>query len=160
MEKQRFIRNLILNLSGLAFAAKIPLFQGTIASGLACAIYYFFTSNLSFLIFVLVILVISFPLSEAAEKIYRRKDPKEIVIDDFLGMCIALLFVPQKISYIFICFVLFRIFDASKIYPANKIERLKGAWGIVGDDLVAGFYANLAFHLSWWIFRIISSKGV
>jgi phosphatidylglycerophosphatase A len=61
-------------------------------------------------------------------------------------MLVSLLFIPTDTRFAIAGFFLFRIFDAIKIPPADEVEKFKGAKGIVGDDLVAGIYANLMLH--------------
>jgi phosphatidylglycerophosphatase A len=74
-------------------------------------------------------------------------DARPIVIDEVLGMGLALLFVPKKIVYYVIAFVLFRLLDIVKPFPARQAERLPGGWGVMADDLVAGVYANVVVQV-------------
>ena len=78
-----------------------------------------------------------------------RKDPSCIVIDEVAGQWIALLPVlPLDPVLYAIGFVLFRIFDVVKPWPANWCDqRMPGAWGVMLDDIVAGVYAAIALHL-------------
>jgi len=124
-----------------------PLMPGTAACVVALGVFFVIKDFTSFLIFTLITVIISFPISSYAEKIYKVKDCKKIVIDDFSGMLIALLAIPKKIEFIIPAFFLFRAFDMFKIPPANKIEKKKGGLGIVGDDLVAGVYTFIIFQL-------------
>ncbi|MGH7767576.1 MAG: phosphatidylglycerophosphatase A family protein [Candidatus Binatia bacterium] len=84
--------------------------------------------------------------SDRLEKIWKIKDPSPVVIDEIVGMWIALLFVPHEIGYFLAAFVLFRLFDVIKPFPARQAELLKGGWGIMLDDVVAGIYAGAAIH--------------
>ena len=70
-------------------------------------------------------------------------DPSKVVIDEWVGMWIALLMIPNEWLWLGIAFLLFRIFDIIKVYPANRFERLPGGWGIMTDDVVAGLYAGV-----------------
>ncbi|MGB6122640.1 MAG: phosphatidylglycerophosphatase A [Bacteroidota bacterium] len=74
-------------------------------------------------------------------------DPSIVVIDEMVGMWVSLLWVPKTIVAVVFCFLLFRLLDILKPEPARTLERLPGGWGIMGDDVVAGAYTNLAFHL-------------
>lgn len=85
--------------------------------------------------------------SSRLEEIWQIKDPKPVVIDEIVGMWIALLFVPHEIVYFLGAFVLFRLFDIIKPFPARQAELLKGGWGIMLDDVVAGIYANAAIQV-------------
>jgi phosphatidylglycerophosphatase A len=82
-------------------------------------------------------------------------DPKEVVADETAGQCIPLLVVPllappglwHAALAVGLAFLLFRIFDIAKVWPASALQRLPGAWGILLDDLVAGVYAGAALWL-------------
>ena len=74
-------------------------------------------------------------------------DPSIVVIDEMVGMWVSLLWVPKSIVALVCCFLLFRLLDIVKPEPARTLERLPGGWGIMLDDVVAGVYTNLAFHL-------------
>jgi len=137
----------ITTLFGIGYA---PLLSGTLASIVAVIIFLLIGSRRYFLIFAGISILLSFLLAGRAEKIFKEKDCKKIVIDDFSGMLLSLLFIPYDIRFVVCAFILFRIFDAFKIPPIDKIERLNGAAGVVGDDLMAGFYSLVAL----WIVRL------
>lgn len=124
-----------------------PFLSGTLASIAAVIVFLLIGAKHYFLIFTGISILLSFLLSGRAEKIFKEKDCKKIVIDDFSGMLLSLLFIPYDIRYVACAFILFRIFDAFKIPPIDKIERLNGAAGVVGDDLMAGFYSLVALQI-------------
>ena len=68
----------------------------------------------------------------------KSKDPKEVIIDEFIGQFIALIFIPNSILGLLLSFLLFRFFDITKLYPVNKAEKIPGAIGVLADDIVAG----------------------
>jgi phosphatidylglycerophosphatase A len=72
-----------------------------------------------------------------------RDDPQIVVIDEVAGQLLALLFLTPTPTTLVLGFVLFRLFDITKPFPARRLEKLHGASGIMADDLVAGLYANL-----------------
>lgn len=78
---------------------------------------------------------------------HEAADPSIVVIDEIIGMWIALLFVPKTGVAIVIAFFVFRAFDIVKPPPAQQLERIPNGWGIMLDDVVAGIYANLATQL-------------
>jgi phosphatidylglycerophosphatase A len=86
-----------------------------------------------------------------AEKIYRHKDARAIVIDEACGIMLALFCVPFSMFSVILGFFLFRIFDVLKPPPAKRLEKLTGAMGVMIDDIVAAIYANLILQI---IFRI------
>ena len=69
--------------------------------------------------------------------------PGPIVIDEVVGMLITLAFIPVGWSGALAGFVLFRIFDVIKPYPAGRFEQLHGGLGVMADDAMAAVYANL-----------------
>lgn len=86
------------------------------------------------------------------EELSGRKDPGKVVVDEVAGQLIALfpltLFnVRSLTSAVIVSFMLFRCFDIVKPYPAGKLEALKGGFGIMCDDLVAGVYAAVVTAL-------------
>ena len=146
MKKRPLSDKINLAIATLFGVGYTPLCPGTAACVVAVPIFFLLSNPVHFFIFTLFSVIISFPVSDRAEEIYGVKDCKKIVIDDFCGMLITLILIPKRIEFIISAFFLFRMLDMIKIPPANKLERLKGARGIVGDDLVAGIYANLILH--------------
>lgn len=71
------------------------------------------------------------------------EDPGIVVIDEVAGMWVSLLFLPFTPMVAAAAFVIFRVFDVVKPYPARRLEDLPGGFGIMCDDLMAGAYANL-----------------
>jgi len=130
-----------LGLATLFGIGYLPLCPGSFSCLAAVFVFILFGGSETFFIITALSVVISFPVSERAEKIFQVKDSKKIVIDDFSGMLISFLFIPKKIEFIIVGFFLFRMLDMFKVPPADRIEKLNGAKGIVGDDLVAGAYA-------------------
>jgi phosphatidylglycerophosphatase A len=80
------------------------------------------------------------------------EDPGRVVADEVAGMWVSLLALPLTATTAAAAFVLFRVFDVFKPYPARDLERLPGGWGIMCDDVMAGVYANLVLRaglLAW-----------
>lgn len=131
-----------------------PFASGTVGSFLAVLIYLLIPGFEEPYILIFVILlfsVVGIFTSEFAEKIYGF-DPPEVVIDEIVGMWITLLFVPKTLVITAIGFVLFRIFDIVKPFPARQSQDLKGGIGIMLDDIVSGFYSLVILHLILIIF--------
>jgi phosphatidylglycerophosphatase A len=80
-----------------------------------------------------------------AEKAFGRVDPGQVVIDEVLGQIITFIATP-RVSWLGLIagFILFRIFDIVKPFPARRAERFPGGWGIMLDDVVAGLYSLIA----------------
>ncbi len=143
----------IATLFGVGFT---PLCPGTASCLVAVLVFLILGNSIYFFLFTLLSLILSFPASARAEEIFGVKDCKRIVIDDFSGMLITLLFIPKRVEFIISAFFLFRMLDMLKIPPADRMERLKGARGVVGDDLVAGIYANLILQVVRLLLKISS----
>jgi phosphatidylglycerophosphatase A len=140
-------KSLTLISSSLFGIGYFPFAPGTAASLAGLIAFILIDKTSIFIIFTLISLIISLATCGRCEKLLKSKDPKEVVIDDFTGQLIALLFIPKEPAYIFISFLLFRIFDTIKIPPADIFDSKKGSIGIVGDDIVAGVYTNLLVQL-------------
>jgi phosphatidylglycerophosphatase A len=82
----------------------------------------------------------------AAEQHFGRADPGQVVIDEVVGMLIALFMNPVSWSGAAAAFLLFRLFDVVKPFPANRLERLAGGVGVMADDAMAAVYANLTLR--------------
>jgi phosphatidylglycerophosphatase A len=72
------------------------------------------------------------------------KDPQQIVIDEFAGIFITAIGSAPTLLNLVLIFVLFRVFDISKIPPIKKLEKLPKGWGITLDDCLAGVYALIS----------------
>jgi phosphatidylglycerophosphatase A len=81
-----------------------------------------------------------------AERYFGGIDPGPVVIDEVLGMLITLAFMPVGLSTALAGFVLFRVFDVIKPFPAGRFERLHGGLGVMSDDAMAAVYANLSLR--------------
>ena len=123
---------------------------GTMGSLVGVLIGYFliFKFDVKFYsIFLSIFIIVSYLLCEAHLKLYKAKDPKEVVIDEISGQFIAILGCVQsdKSTHIFLSlllsFVLFRFFDITKIGPIKMFENLPNGIGIMADDIVAGLFA-------------------
>lgn len=100
-----------------------------------------------------VVVVVGTWAADEAEPRLGGRDPGVIVVDEVAGMLLAVLAAPPTAAVIAVGFVLFRVFDVLKPFPANVSQRLRGGLGIMVDDLIAGLYALLlvllARRLGW-----------
>lgn len=130
-----------------------PFMPGTIGS-LGGLIVYFLVKNNDLLygFSILFLFTLGVLFAGEAEKIYKTKDAKMIVIDEACGMLLTLFFVPCNMFSVILGFFLFRIFDILKPPPAKKMERLTGSLGIMFDDIIAAIYANIILQI---IFRFV-----
>jgi phosphatidylglycerophosphatase A len=77
----------------------------------------------------------------------KQKDPQFIVIDEIVGFLLANFLAPFSLTALLWSFALFRFFDISKIFPANRLEQLPRGAGIVLDDVMAGVYTLVSLRL-------------
>ncbi len=125
----------------VGYVGYVPVAPGTVASALATVIFFLlpsftFTQNS-------MLWLILFVLGSYCAHIFERenniKDPSCIVIDEVLGMSIALFMIPKVLWIYCFSFILFRIFDIIKPFPICLIERyVHGGLGVMLDDVLAG----------------------
>jgi len=124
-----------------------PFIPGTAGSLLGLALFILIPiSSWYWLIISILTFFIGIRVSTFVEN-EKGKDPGIVVIDEFVGQWIALLFLPRTLFVYIAAFILFRFLDIVKPYPANKFEQLKSGTGIMLDDVIAGFYANLIMQI-------------
>jgi len=141
---------LAILISTAGFLGYAPIAPGTVGSlaGLALwvAVRAAGTPGLELAI-ILAVTGVGVWSSAVAERHFRTTDPGPVVIDEVAGMLVSLVWIDTGYAGLAAGFVLFRIFDIIKPYPAGRLERLPGGLGIMADDVMAGVYANLALRL-------------
>ena len=141
------IAKIINTVFGIGF---LPLMPGTYASAAGCALYFLMRDHALLQLAVAAITTSTgFAAAGRAEALFKKKDPKEVVIDELCGMLIAYLYLPYSLSTLVLGFFIFRAMDILKVFPANRLERLPGSLGIMLDDISAGIMTNI-------ILRVIS----
>jgi phosphatidylglycerophosphatase A len=121
---------------------RAPLAPGTAASALtALGLWLLALSPLLLAaVFVGVTLIGTWAAGEA-ERALGGKDPGAIVVDEVAGMVLSVLAAPPTPAVLVVAFLLFRVFDVVKPFPAGRSQRLPGGVGVMVDDLIAGLYA-------------------
>ena len=141
-------------LATAGYSGYFPIAPGTVGSGVGLIVYLLVWWTRSPLVEVALIAV-TFALgtwaATHAERYFGGIDPGPVVIDEVLGMLVTLAFIPAGWPAILAGFFLFRVFDVIKPYPADRLEKLHGGFGIMADDAMAGVYANLALRLVMWL---------
>jgi phosphatidylglycerophosphatase A len=74
---------------------------------------------------------------------FRSEDPKQFVMDEVCGVMISVLWIPMSAANYVSAFLLFRLFDVWKPWPISRLQASAHPWSIMGDDLLAGVFANL-----------------
>ena len=151
------LNTLFVTMFGLG---KIPKIPGTFGSLATIIILYIFfhvldLSSNSILICLIIISIFSFSAVAIYIKDNENKDPKEVIIDEFIGQSIPIYLYEishgtektsdEAIIFYGICFILFRFFDILKPFPVSYFDKnFKNSFGVIMDDVCAGFYVVLS----------------
>ncbi len=151
------LNTLFVTMFGLG---KIPKIPGTFGSLATIIILYIFfhilnLSSNSVLIFLIIIFIFSFLAVANHIKDSENKDPKEVIIDEFIGQSIPVYLYEishgtekssdEAIIFYGLCFILFRFFDIAKPFPVSYFDKnFKNSFGVIMDDVCAGFYVVLS----------------
>jgi phosphatidylglycerophosphatase A len=143
-----------LILTGFYFG-KIKIMPGTFGTlwGIPLAYGFSFLPPVLAICLTVALVILGIYLIDHSAPVDGQQDHPQIVIDEILGFLVTMTLVPQVITYYIIGFVLFRTLDIVKPYPISYLDqRLKGGFGVMLDDVVAGMIANLAIHMmdAYW----------
>ena len=126
------------------YIGKLPFFPGTWSSLGALILWIFLPLSYSLqLIIISILFIIGVISSQKISQEIDDPDPSEVVIDEVVGMGIALFMLPHSIAMYTMAFILFRIFDIFKPSFIYRIQNLPGGWGIMLDDVLAGIFSWL-----------------
>ena len=145
---------------GLGKISNIP---GTFGSLATTALLYFFfhileiSSNIILIIFIVIFIYSFYSIAEHIKE-SKNKDPKEVIIDEFIGQFIPIYLYEishgiektpdEAVIFYGFCFVLFRFFDIIKPFPVSFFDKnFKNSFGVIMDDVCAGFYVVLSLIL-------------
>jgi len=138
-------KNLSKFIATFAGVGLFPIAPGTIGSIAGLGVLWaisFASSDFYQILLQLLFLIIFIPIgviaSSAYEKHFGKIDPKEVVVDEVVGIMITLFALPFTWINIIAGFILFRFFDIVKPFPIGKLQNIKGGWGIMADDIAAG----------------------
>ena len=118
----------------------------------AVALWLIPFSRLGLLAALLGVVLVGTWASDRTERFLDRKDPGLIVIDEVAGMMVSVALVPRTVPVLVCAFLLFRLFDIWKPFPARDSQSLPGGAGVMMDDLIAGFYALVLIMTARWLF--------
>ena len=90
---------------------------------------------------------LSFWIADKAQSHWGRADDPRIVIDEIVGFLLTMLWLPTTVGWIIAGFFVFRFFDILKPFPIRRLEKVRGGFGVVLDDVLAGIYGNIVLHL-------------
>ena len=150
------MKNILSNWFSTVFKiGYLPIAPGTWGSLAALIVWYVLIGHISSITLIaLIVIIFAFGVytSSMIEINLTIKDPSIVVIDEWVGQWIVLLFLPKSIVWGLVAFLLFRLFDIWKPYPIKKLDNMHGGWGIMLDDVLAGIYALVVISiLRVWI---------
>ena len=151
------LNTLFVTMFGLGKIPKIPGTFGSLATIIILFIC-FHVLNLSsniILIFLVIIFIYAFSAVTSYIEDNENKDPKEVIIDEFIGQSIPIYLYEishgtekspdEAIIFYAVCFILFRFFDIAKPFPVSFFDKnFKNSFGVIMDDVCAGFYVVLS----------------
>ena len=128
------------------YVGRSPVAPGTMGSLVALLVWYILKPSIIDPLFLLItggVFFIGIAVSTVLIDTWNEKDPKEIVIDEWVGMWISLYLVPHTILWGLVAFFFFRVFDILKPGPVQVMDDMDDAIGVMMDDVVAGILACL-----------------
>ncbi|MBD1161360.1 phosphatidylglycerophosphatase A [Pelagibacterales bacterium SAG-MED15] len=156
-----YLNNYFVTMFGIGYIKKIP---GTVSSFVTVVFlliyfHYFDLSKNLFLFILSLVFFYSFIAVNLYVKNKTNKDPKEVVIDEFIGQSIPIYLYEvshgtdktfnESIYIYFVIFILFRLFDIKKPFPVSYFDKnFKNSFGVVMDDVIAGLYVVLVLIIS------------
>ena len=145
----RFLLNFCTSF-GLGYVSKSP---GTLASFLILIPLWFTIEKYYSMIifFIIFFTIISYLILKKILTKLKNKDPSYIIIDEYIGQTVAILFCNQNIFEFFLAFIFFRVFDILKPFPINYFDKKKNAYGLIMDDILAGLFSGFVIILVKWI---------
>ena len=136
-----FLARIIATAFGAGYS---PIASGTAGSAVAVLILWLVPfSQTGIVVFFVAVTVVGTWAADVVEAAVGDKDPGIIVVDEVAGMTLSVLVLPLTLPVLLAGFVLFRIFDVVKPFPAGRLQSLRGGVGVMIDDLFAGLYALL-----------------
>lgn len=141
-------------LATFGYIGYFPFAPGTVGSAAGLAVYllvWWTRSPVVELALILVLFAAGVWAGTTAERYFGGIDPGPVVIDEVVGMLITLAFIPAGVATAIAGFLLFRIYDVIKPFPAGRLEALHGGLGVMADDAMAAIYANLTLRAVLWL---------
>ncbi len=130
---------MIATVGGAGYAPVAPGTVGSLVTLIAVWLIPFTTVGLAYTLGA--VTVIGTWAAHRVERAIGKKDPGIIVIDEVAGMLVSVLLLPRTILVLVTAFLLFRLFDIWKPFPAHESQALSGGLGVMVDDIIAGAYA-------------------
>jgi phosphatidylglycerophosphatase A len=133
-----------------AYVGYVRVAPGTFGSAVGLALFALIRWSGSIAIelgVIVLLLALGVWSGNLAERHFRQVDPAPVVLDEVAGMMITLALIPVTVPGAIVGFLIFRLFDVIKPWPANRLEALPGGLGMMADDAMAAVYGNVAMRL-------------
>jgi phosphatidylglycerophosphatase A len=143
------MRRFGLSLATCGYVGYAPLAPGTFGSAVGLVVFFLVRSTGSTAVEVgtiVALFAVGIWSSTVAEAYFGTTDPGPVVLDEVVGMLITLALIPVTPIGAIVGFLVFRVLDVTKPWPAGPLERLPGGLGIMADDGMAAVYSNLAMR--------------
>jgi phosphatidylglycerophosphatase A len=144
------VTRLAVFIATVGYCGYFPIAPGTVGSAAGLVVYLLVWWTQSHVVEVALIVGLFAAgvwAGTTSERYFGGIDPGPIVLDEVVGMLITLAFIPVGITGALIGFLLFRLFDVIKPFPAGRLEALHGGLGVMADDAMAAVYANIALRI-------------
>jgi phosphatidylglycerophosphatase A len=144
------LKQLGLFLATSGFVGYVPVAPGTAGSLVGVALFYVlraFGGPFAEVAAILILFAAGVWAAGVAERHWQRTDPGPVVIDEVVGMLITLCWLPLTGLGVFVGFLVFRVFDVWKPWPAARFEALHGGLGVMADDAMSAVYGQVLMRV-------------
>ena len=148
------MRRVAVFVCSFGYIGFFPIAPGTVGSAAGIAVYLgakHVAVSYFDLMLIVALFAVGIALTRPCEEDLKCIDPGPIVIDEVMGMLITLFRIPVGWMGILLAFLLFRVLDVLKPFPARRLERLHGGFGVMSDDAMAAIYANLLLRGAYYL---------
>ncbi len=145
------MKRIAVIIASVCYLGRCPLAPGTVGTLVGLLVYLAMAmAGLSWPAYILItaaLFALGVWASTITERELGRKDPPQVIIDELVGYLVTMLGIHLSFKAVVIGFILNRILDIIKPYPAGRMQRLGGGIGVMGDDLTSSIYANILLRI-------------
>jgi len=154
---KKLINNFMLALGTGFGSGYLPRLPGTAGSVVSFFIWYFLfpINNISSFYLTVFVALLAMSVGWHCEAIFKTKDDQRIVIDEFAGFFVSVLFLPKSLFFGVLAFAMFRFFDIKKPFGIKKLQLINGGVGIVADDVAAGVLVCAILNTLNWFLKVL-----
>ena len=141
--------NLFVTLFYSGYFPKAPGTMGSIVATLIAIAILEYLGLQTLVLLTIFITIVSFKQVDIYEKKTSSHDAKEIVIDELIGVWLAIIIAHENLYVILLSFVYFRLFDIYKPSIIGRADKIKGSHGVILDDVLAGFFGGISSLMTY-----------